>query len=117
MIDKSLMMGRIRALQRALDELTGMIAVLPDDGNVDATPASPPSAVIQVMNDPDVMTPQQVMKHLGIAESTFYTWVRDGRLPPGEAWGPRMRRWRRSAIEEWRKEKVIRRDLVRIHKD
>lgn len=117
MIDKTLMMGRIRALQRALDELTGMVGMLPDDGNIDATPTAPPTTVIQVMNDPDVMTPQQVMKYLGIAESTFYTWVRDGRLPPGEIWGPRMRRWRRSEIENWRKERVTRYDLVRTRKD
>lgn len=114
MIDKTLLQSRIRALQRVIDELSGMIDMLPDDGNIDATPTSPPSSVIQVIHDPDVMTPQQVMKYLGIAESTFYTWVRDGRLPPGEAWGPRMRRWRRSKIEEWRKERVIKRELVRI---
>ena len=116
MLDKTLLLGRIRTLQRTVDELAGMIDMIPEGGSGTDIPAAPQENgnVIQVMNDPDVMSPRQVMKYLNIAESTFYTWVRNGRLPPGEVWGPRMRRWRRSAIEEWRKESVKRYDLIRL---
>ena len=89
--NKAQMMGRIRMLQRVADELAGMVATLSEDDE-------PPPAAPQTDEWPEILSARQVQAVLGIGESTFYTWIREGRLPQGELWGKRMRRWKRSEI-------------------
>jgi len=98
-MDKARILGQIRALQRISDELAGMITAIPDSGKViEIKPVSSDDD-----GAPEIMTARQVQAFLGIGESTFYTWIREGRLPPGEQWGRRAKRWKRSDILSWKK--------------
>lgn len=93
---KERMTAQIRALQRQLDELAGMILALPS-ALEEKQPTLPPTSE---KPEREMMSARQVQEYLGIGESTFYTWIRDGRLPQGELWGKKMRRWRRSELDK-----------------
>ena len=95
-MDKAQMLGRIRMLQRVADELAGMVAAMPE--TIAPPPPPPPTAG----EGQEILSARQVQALLGIGESTFYTWIREGRLPPGELWGKKMRRWKRSDVMRWR---------------
>lgn len=95
-MDKAAILARVRTLQRISDELAGMVATLEEPQ------APPPAPVMKEDNAPEIMSARQVQAFLGIGESTFYTWVREGRLPPGEKWGARMKRWKRTEVLNWR---------------
>jgi predicted DNA-binding transcriptional regulator AlpA len=43
---------------------------------------------------------KDIQQLFGIGKSTFYEWVRDGRLSRGFKLGERMKAWKRSEIEE-----------------
>ena len=89
------MTAQIRALQRQLDELAGMILALPAEEK-EKQPAAPATTE---KPEREIMSARQVQEYLGISESTFYTWIREGRLPQGELWGKKMRRWKRSELK------------------
>lgn len=103
-IERASIMARIRSLQKAIDELAGMLAALPDDTAIaeDLTPPLMPLKKVD-SSDSDLMSARQVQSYLGIGESTFYTWIREGRLPQGQQWGGKMKRWSRAGLEAWRR--------------
>lgn len=96
-MEKARVIAQIRALQRIADELAGM--VLSMDEPQKKPPEIPAPAAPEEARD--IMSARQVQAFLGIGESTFYTWIREGRLPPGEVWGKKLRRWRREDILNW----------------
>lgn len=103
MIDRASIMARIRTLQKQVDELAGMLSALPDDVQLVEELTPPPLPPLPMQERSDLMSARQVQAYLGIGESTFYTWIREGRLPPGELWGGKMKRWSRAKLEEWRR--------------
>lgn len=46
----------------------------------------------------ELLTAREAQRRLKISASTFYEWIRDGRLPGGIKYGPRSRRWRASEL-------------------
>ena len=52
------------------------------------------------------LTPKQVCERLNIGYTTFFEWVRKGKLPPGLYLG-KEKRWRMSDIEAWKQTKQI----------
>ena len=94
--NKERMTAQIRALQRQLDELAGMVLALPSANVEEKRPA--PEQPKEGQPEREIMSARQVQEYLGIGESTFYAWIREGRLPQGELWGKKMRRWRRSEL-------------------
>ena len=99
-MDKARILGQIRALQRISDELAGMITAIPENSKVIEIKPAPGDG-----GAPEIMTARQVQAFLGIGESTFYAWIKDGRLPQGEVWGPKTKRWRKKDLLEHNKSK------------
>lgn len=96
-MNKAEMLSRARALQRQASELVGMILALEE-------PALFPSSSLPRMpsenaSEEKFLSAREVQHLLGIGESTFYEWLKAGRLPSGVQFGPKVRRWRRSDIE------------------
>lgn len=97
--NKTALLTRINALRKELDELVDFVISLEEAQPVQATPIIQP--------EPDLwLTPKQVCKHLNIAYTTFFEWVRNGKLPPGREFSAKAKRWRMSDIEAWQKGKL-----------
>ena len=84
---------RARALQANVDGLVRLVFAIKE-----APPPPPPQEPKEPVK---YLTPQQVQELLGIGESTFYIWLKEGRLPKGQQWGPRSRRWRSDELEAY----------------
>lgn len=86
---------QVRILQEVADALTGVAMDLEDEISSSYTLSIPTTedAITE-----ELLSARQVQELIGIGESTFYTWIREKRLPRGELFGKRMRRWRRSEI-------------------
>ena len=103
--EMSAIFSRIRIAQqkfnearRELDEAVDMFLNYREEQPVQAMPI--------LQSEPDLwLTPKQVCKHLNIAYTTFFEWVRNGKLPPGREFSPKAKRWRISDIEEWQKKR------------
>ena len=95
-MDKTALLMKLRAAQRTLDEVMGAVLAMED-----VPPPAPPVKEQSQETEP-CFTAKQLMKHLHISESTFYLWIEKGLLPPGEAWGPKSKRWKLSEIDAWR---------------
>ena len=89
-MQKSELIRKIQALREGIDELSFMIAVLPVE------PVA--TQLIESESDDEYLSPKEVQKFLKIKESTFYDWVRTGRLPEGKYFSPKTRRWLKSQI-------------------
>ena len=50
---------------------------------------------------PKLMTPKQVCDFVGISESKFYEWKRDGDVPPAIYWSERTVRYDRDDVMAW----------------
>lgn len=96
-MDKSLLLGKIRNLQREIDGLMDIVIAMDD--------SEPQPVQVQQVNPDDWMTAKQTCKCLKISESTFYEYIRQGLLPPGMEFGPRSKRWKMSEIRAWREAK------------
>ena len=46
----------------------------------------------------------EVMKMTGLAKSTVWLWVREGKLPQPIKLSPRVTVWEEDSIREWQKE-------------
>ena len=51
------------------------------------------------------LAPKQVCERLNISYTTFFEYVRNGSLPHGREFSPRVKRWRMSDIKAWQEEK------------
>ena len=92
--NKTALLTRITALRKELDELFDFVISIEEAQPVQATPIS--------SNEPDLwLTPKQVCKHLNIAYTTFFEWVRQGKLPPRREFSSKAKRWRISDIKAW----------------
>ena len=99
--NKTVLLPRINALRKELDALVDFVISLEDSQPVQSTSISP-----ILKPDSDLwLTPKQVCEHLNIAYTTFFEWVRQGKLPPGMEFSPKAKRWRMSDISAWQKEK------------
>lgn len=85
---------QVRMLQEVGDALMGVAMDIEDEMSSSHTSSIAFSPDAQE----ELLSARQVQELLGIGESTFYTWIRERRLPRGEQFGRRMRRWRRSEI-------------------
>lgn len=97
-MNKEALLLKARAIQRMADELMGMVQALDDEPPQKPLPKMPKAEMAE-----PYMTARQVQKYLNISQTTFYDSIRDGRLPDGDAFGTRIKRWRLSEIEAWRK--------------
>ena len=101
-VDRVTIMIKVKALQRQLNELVNILDAIPADAQTLESLANLPLEPLDGGGQSDLLSARQVQAYLGIGESTFYTWVREGRLPPGEQWGGKMKRWSRKKLEAWR---------------
>lgn len=95
--EKAQLLQRIRALREQVDILTGLIEAIPEPKEPVRFDLRPSEMRVEYLN------PRQVQELLGIGESTFYIWLKEGRLPKGQQWGPRSRRWRSDELETYHK--------------
>ena len=95
-MDKTALLMKLRAAQRTLDEVMGAVLAMED------VPPPVPQVAKQSQDAEPCLTAKQLMGHLHISESTFYLWIEKGLLPPGEAWGPKSKRWKLSEVDAWR---------------
>ncbi|MBQ7630753.1 MAG: hypothetical protein IJS81_11180 [Selenomonadaceae bacterium] len=103
-LDKNAILARIRTLQKELDGLVDAILEIED------TPAQPQK--IQIQAEPDTwLTAKQVCKNLNIAYTTFFEWLKAGKLPPGHEFSARSKRWRMSDIEKWRVANIAKNEI------
>ena len=80
--------------RRELDEAVDMFLNYREEQPVQATPI--------LQSEPDLwLTPKQVCRRLNISYSTFFEWVRQGKLPQGIEFSARAKRWRISDIVNW----------------
>lgn len=50
---------------------------------------------------------KEVMKKTGLARSTVWLWVKDGKLPKPTKLSERVSVWKESDIDEWIQNKII----------
>ena len=95
---RTALLTRLNSLRKEIDALLDFVISLEENQSVQQTPALQP--------EPDEwLTPKQVCKRLNISYSTFFEWVRQGKLPQGIEFSARAKRWRISDIVNWREEK------------
>ena len=96
--NKTVLLTRINALRKELDELVDFVISLEE--------SQPIQSITRKSTEPDkFLKVQQVCELLQISDSTFYEHLRLGLLPPGISFGPRSKRWRISDIQKWQEEK------------
>lgn len=64
--------------------------------------AAPPLAPSRREGDgleAEYLTVQDLAERYKVSPATIYRWAREGRFPPGQYWGPRTRRWKRTELE------------------
>ena len=99
--NKTALLARLNAFRKELDALVDFVISLEDSQPVQLTSISPISK-----SDSDLwLTPKQVCEHLNISYTSFFEWVRQGKLPPGHEFSARAKRWRMSDINTWLEEK------------
>ncbi len=94
MTDKNAVLFRIRVLKRELEDLESYVAEMNDSPPAQTPPAPLPSD--------EWLDPKQICDRLNIAYSTFWEWLKEGKLPPGLKFSEKATRWRLSDILEWR---------------
>lgn len=96
--NRTTLLTQINAIRKEIDALLDFVISLEENQPVQQTPALQP--------EPDEwLTPKQVCKRLNISYTTFFEWVRQGKLPQGIEFSARAKRWRISDIINWREEK------------
>ena len=101
--NKTVLLTRIYVLRKELDDLVDFVISLEEAQPAQATLAQ---ATPIFQPEPDLwLTPKQVCKYLNIAYTTFFEWVRNGKLPPGREFSPKAKRWRMSDIRAWQEER------------
>ena len=58
----------------------------------------------------------EVIKRLGISNSTFYARIRDGSFPPGVPVGPRLKAWPANEVQKFIDNCITSRDVALINK-
>ncbi len=58
----------------------------------------------------------EVIKRLGISNSTFYARIRDGSFPPGVPVGPRLKAWPANEVQKFIDNCIAARDVALINK-
>ena len=97
--NKTALLTRINSLGKEIDELVDLVISLEETQPVQVIPTSQP--------EPDEwLTPKQVCKRLNIAYTTFFEWLRQGKLPQGVEFSAKAKRWRMSDIRAWQDERV-----------
>ena len=96
--NKTALLARLNAFRKELDALVDFVISLEE-----AKPTQPVSTFQPEPND--WLTPKQVCKRLNISYTTFFEWLRQGKLPPGHEFSARAKRWRMSDINTWLEEK------------
>ena len=96
--NKTALLARLNAFRKELDALVDFVISLEE-----AQPAQP---VPTFQPEPDTwLTPRQLSECLNIDYSTVFKWVREGKLPPGQQFSPKIKRWRMSDITAWQEKK------------
>jgi prophage regulatory protein len=54
---------------------------------------------------------REVLRLLGISNSSFYAFIKAGKLPPGVPIGPRMKGWPASEIDAYIQSCIAKRDV------
>lgn len=89
----------ILQLRKVQDEYTALIGRILDMVQADVKPEPAAAPRVKGESDKAYYTPREVMARYGISRTTLYRWIREGRLPCGKVWGPRVRRWSREELE------------------
>lgn len=58
----------------------------------------------------------EVIKLLGVSNSTFYARIRDGSFPPGVPVGPRLKAWPADEVQKFIDNCIAARDVALINK-
>lgn len=86
--------AQARAAREMVDVLEGALFEM-EEGRA-AIDAAPP----ETTRSGELLTAREAQERLKVSASTFYDWIRKGRLPEGRAFGPRTRRWKVSELEQ-----------------
>lgn len=92
--EKAQLRMRMRALKEQVDILSGLIEAIPEPKEPVKFDLRPPE-----MRD-EYFTAAEAQEFLRTKPSTFYEWIRKGRLPKGQLFGPKSPRWKRSDLEK-----------------
>ena len=70
--------------------------------NFSTPPVQPESKPIKINLPEEMLSAKEVQRIMKISQSTFYGWIKCGVIPPGQEWGKKVKRWKRSVIESVR---------------
>lgn len=89
-----LLRAHLEAMIRELD----LMEPEPDASAAPKGPAGPDLRAPEVQDE--YFTAAEAQDFLRTKPSTFYEWIRKGRLPKGRRFGPKSPRWKRSDLEK-----------------
>lgn len=96
--NKTALLTRLNSFRKELDALVDFVISLEE--------AQPAQSVPTFQSEPNEwLTPKQVCERLNISYTSFFEWVRQGKLPPGHEFSARSKRWRMSDISAWQEKK------------
>lgn len=90
---------QLTTIRGEMDELTRLLLD-------NLTDTLEPSQAPEACNEPEPKEPEAyydahaLAETLGVSTSTIYRWVREGRFPTGESWGPRTKRWSSAVLRK-----------------
>ena len=99
-LNKQELLQRISNLQNALDALEDVI-IVDETPPKQKQPQFVSNSVVGVEAMDRWLSPAELAKELGISHSTIFIWVKEGRLPQGVKFSPRVRRWRLRDVLSW----------------
>ena len=94
MLFRSQLWMRVRALREQVDILSGLIEAIPEPKEPVRFDLRPPE-----MRD-EYFTAAEAQEFLRTKPSTFYEWIRKGRLPRGQLFGPKSPQWKQNDLEK-----------------
>ncbi len=94
-MDKMALLSEIQAMRKAMNDALDRMTE-----RVMASEDAPPAEVTAPQAE-GLFTARMVMRYLRIPKTTFYDWIRQGRLPPGKPWGKHSKRWKQSDLDAW----------------
>lgn len=102
-MDRTVLLRRTKTLKEKIEAHTRAVCDAIEEMEtalleLEATRVSTPEAKPSARAADELLTAREAQERLKISASTFYDWIRTGRLPEGITYGPRSRRWRASEI-------------------
>lgn len=102
-MDRTALLKRTRALKEKIEAHTRAVSDAIEEMEtalleLEAERVRIPEARTTARAADELLTAREAQELLKISASTFFKWIRDGRLSKGISYGPRSKRWRASEI-------------------